>query len=367
MPLLPLSSPRPTLSRLALLCLFFGCADHKEAEPSGGDDDSSDTGESSGGEGGGSGDSGSGDSGSDTGDDLDSAVYGPFDTDGVDCELAESGNQRLSYTLADPRTGTASTIDETLPYTFTWACSGSTRSLLGNGVPNHGVDGGNFASQLSEQRVTVSFPLSPDHTGDPVYVGSPGFALNSVKFDPNTAGTCPDDAESDRDCDYGAGSDQWNMVATPGDTSPWRFDFGVDENDAHVQPDGSYHYHGDPIALVEDLNPNPDSSATLVGWMNDGFPIYSLYGASDPDDADSSVMVMQSSYRTIDTVPSDRPSTDDFPLGHFEQDWEYEPGLGDLDACNGRFAATPEFPNGIYHYYTTETYPFIPRCLNGQL
>ncbi|MBO85871.1 MAG: hypothetical protein CL927_10980 [Deltaproteobacteria bacterium] len=298
---------------------------------------------------------------------LDTPVYGEDDTHDVLCSLSDSGNQRLTYTLADPRSGARSEIDETLPYTFAWSCSDSTRSLSGNGVPNHNVEGGNFATALSEQRVEARFPLVPEHTGDAIFAGSPGYALNSVKFDPNTAGTCPDDAETDRDCSYGGGSDPWSMVATPGDTSPWRFDFGVDENDAHVQPNGQYHYHGDPVSLVGDLNPDATSSTTLVGWMNDGFPIYSLYGASDPDDARSPVVKMESSWRTIDSVPADRPSTEDFPLGHFDEDWTYEPGLGDLDACNGRFAATPEFPDGIYHYYTTETYPFIPRCLNGRL
>lgn len=224
-----------------------------------------------------------------------------------------------------------------------------------------------IATALSEQRVEVTFPLNPEHTGEAVFTESPGYALNSVKFDPNTAGTCPDDAETDRNCSYGGGTDQWSMVATPGDTSPWRFDFGVDENDAQVKPNRQYHYHGDPASLVDDLNPDAASSLTLVGWMNDGFPICSLYGASDPSDADSSVVKRRSSWRTIEDVPSDRPSTEDFPLGHFEEDWECESGLGDLDACNGRSAATPEFPEGIDHDYTTETYPSIPRCLNGQL
>jgi hypothetical protein len=26
---------------------------------------------------------------------------------------------------------------------------------------------------------------------------------------------------------------------------------------------------------------------------------------------------------------------------------------------------TPEFPAGTYHYYVTDTYPFIQRCLKG--
>lgn len=74
---------------------------------------------------------------------------------------------------------------------------------------------------------------------------------------------------------------------------------------------------------------------------------------------------MESSFRTIETPSAGRPSTEDFPLEHFESDWEYVAGSGDLDECNGRFAATPEFPDGVYHYCTTATYPSLPRCLKG--
>ena len=38
---------------------------------------------------------------------------------------------------------------------------------------------------------------------------------------------------------------------------------------------------------------------------------------------------------------------------------------GDLDETNGRFGATPEFPNGTYHYVLTDAFPFIPRAWRG--
>ena len=34
-------------------------------------------------------------------------------------------------------------------------------------------------------------------------------------------------------------------------------------------------------------------------------------------------------------------------------DWNYVAGMGDLDQCNGRFGATPEFPQGTYYYVST--------------
>lgn len=51
--------------------------------------------------------------------------------------------------------------------------------------------------------------------------------------------------------------------------------------------------------------------------------------------------------------------------GAFMADWEYAPGAGTLDACNGREARTAEFPNGADAYYLTEGYPVIPRCFRG--
>jgi hypothetical protein len=26
---------------------------------------------------------------------------------------------------------------------------------------------------------------------------------------------------------------------------------------------------------------------------------------------------------------------------------------------------TPEFPGGIYHYFATDTYPYLQRCMKG--
>ena len=115
---------------------------------------------------------------------------------------------------------------------------------------NHDVTNGRFATQISEQNIQISVSLNPEVTDAITQLREPGFALNGVKFEPGTAGTCPDNATTEGNCNYAMGRDTWQMVATPGETSPWRFEFGVDENDAHVQPNGQYHYHGNPLNLV---------------------------------------------------------------------------------------------------------------------
>ena len=51
--------------------------------------------------------------------------------------------------------------------------------------------------------------------------------------------------------------------------------FKVDIHNAHVQGDGTYHYHGNPNAMFDD-SPSGDGSP-LIGFAADGFPIWILY------------------------------------------------------------------------------------------
>ena len=51
--------------------------------------------------------------------------------------------------------------------------------------------------------------------------------------------------------------------------------------------------------------------------------------------------------------------------GTFTADFEFVQGSGDLDATNGRFEVTPEFPQGTYAYHITDEFPFIPRSWHG--
>ena len=48
----------------------------------------------------------------------------------------------------------------------------------------------------------------------------------------------------------------------------------------------------------------------------------------------------------------------DFPLGTFAEDYEYLKGAGTLDEYNGRFARTPEYPEGTYAYFLT-SWPYL--------
>ncbi len=291
-------------------------------------------------------------------------------TNDATCKVTGSGTQLLTYTLSSP-SSSSSAVNESLPYSYSWSCTTSTRSLSGNGVPNHAVTDGAFATKISAQSVTFSAPYSPTKqtTATTYTMASPGYAINSVKFDPQTNGGCPSTANSASNCNYAQkASGDFNMVAKAGNTSPWQFDFGVDTSNAHVQPGGIYHYHGVPTGLITKLNTSAAKTMTLVGWANDGYPIYDQYSDSSASSNTNTLPKVTSGWTTKTSPSSGRPSITYFAMGHFEEDWEFTGNVaGALDKCNGHTGATPEFPNGSYHYHLTETYPFVQRCVFGKL
>jgi YHYH protein len=88
-----------------------------------------------------------------------------------------------------------------------------------------------------------------------------------------------------------------------------------DQFNGHPAQRNQYHYHLEPKHLTAH---NP---AALIGWALDGFPIY---GPKNPDGST--------------------------PV---------------LDRCNGQFGATPEYPEGIYHYHVTHAPPYLVGCYAG--
>lgn len=250
-----------------------------------------------------------------------------------------------------------------------WSCTDSTRVLSANGIPDHEV--GTFPNNhnphaIEVQDVSVSYPIDPTFADNNTQLGGPlgvpGYMLNGIRMDPGSGGSCQDNATSKKRgaCDLADPSGGWTIEAY-GQSS---FDFGVDSNNAHVQPGGAYHYHAMPEGLLTLLGAD-STKMTLVGWAADGYPIYARYGHSVAIDVSSDLKVITGSYQLKTDIAGARPSPDLIELGAFTQDWEYVEGAGDLDECNGRFGMTPEFPEGIYHYFVTDSYPFAMRCVKG--
>ena len=232
---------------------------------------------------------------------------------------------------------------------------GDKRIIKSNGIPDHEV--GRFPNRgnpngIQAQNYHYEVALKPKGAREAiVMVRQPfGIALNGVLFDPGTA----EFFQRDR-------SSEWNYEALSGAVK-----LGLDQNHAHVQPNGAYHYHGLPSKLFEVLS-DGEQAMTLVGWAADGFPIYGLYGTKDPLDAGSEIVELKSSYQI---KVGARPSGSDSPGGDYDGsftiDYEYVDSSGDLDECGGRFGVTPEFTEGTYYYVLTEDYPFIPRMFKGE-
>ncbi len=279
-----------------------------------------------------------------------SATAGSTSTAGVQCAYAHS-----AYNAA-------SSVN--LTSTAVWSCATAARTLAANGVPDHTV--GTFPNAdnpnaIRAQAVTATFTLTPAATGTATQLGGPrgpiGFVLNGVKIDAGTNGGCNDAGTV---CDPGTPAGQWRIEAL-GQNS---FKFGTDASNAHVQPDGAYHYHGMPEGFIASRG-GDTATMTLIGWAADGFPIYARYGYSVAGDAKSAIQRMTGSYRLKATPDTSRPAVTLYAMGTFTQDYEYVAGSGDLDECNGRTGVTPEFPGGIYHYFATDTYPFLQRCVKG--
>lgn len=235
--------------------------------------------------------------------------------------------------------------------TISITSNGTVRTITADGIPDHSTGSfpnANNPHSMSSQSYQFTMPSDPTMnstaTNADAYVF--GVALNGVIFDPGTA-------------------EYWNRDQSSG----WRYEaiggsgpnLGLDSSNAHVQPNGAYHYHGLPEALYNRLS--EASSPTLIGYAADGFPIYGPMSYADANDPSSGLVEMESSYvlrsGTRDSGPG---GTYD---GTYTADWVYSAGSGTLDVCNGRTGVTDEYPEGTYYYVITDEFPFIPRCFAG--
>jgi hypothetical protein len=228
---------------------------------------------------------------------------------------------------------------------------GDYRVIRANGLPNHAAGefpNRNNPNRIAAQHYVFRVPVNPTVAAKPTRYTLQifGIAVNGVVFDPGA-----------NEWWNGDRSSGWQVEAMGG-----LMNLGMDKNNAHVQPNGAYHYHGVPTGLLDTLT-GGKPKMVLIGWAADGFPIYGPWGYTDPKNATTPLKKMKSSYRVKKgSRPNGPGGTYD---GSYVQDWEYVDGAGDLDECNGRFGVTPEFPQGTYHYYVTETFPFISRQYKG--
>lgn len=227
---------------------------------------------------------------------------------------------------------------------------GEKRTITANGIPDHKVgkfpNAGN-PNRISPQKYSWSIPVKPTPATRPARGNLFGVAINGVPFDPGTA-------------ELWNNNFAWHYEALVGQIANGR-GLGVDENLAHVQPNGAYHYHGLPYGLLCKLDYK--NKMALVGWAADGYPVYGNYAYSDASKV-SAMKKLTSGFRLKSGTRPDGPGG--VFDGSFASDYEWVSGAGDLDQYNGRTGVTPEFPGGTYYYVLTDTFPFIPRQLKGQ-
>jgi len=203
------------------------------------------------------------------------------------------------------------------------------RCIESNGVPAHETGPWRAGAVVVAQDHRFCTDATPELTGEITdRVRISGITLTGIPLRPGTAEYY--DASSDK----GYSRDQssgWNVEGIGG--------LIMDAQNAHVDGDGMYHYHGISNALVSDLD------GSLFGYAADGFEIH--YMGAD----------QQSSWQLKAGERESGPGgTHD---GTYVQDYEFVEGSGTLDECNGGML------DGRYVYFATNTFPFFPRCFKG--
>jgi hypothetical protein len=240
------------------------------------------------------------------------------------------------------------------------------RYVKSNGIPDHEV--GIFPNssnpfEMQVQSHSFKMPLNPVYLDDPITgVTWPwGVAINGIPFCPQ--GPFYQEGEFDPHDPFAGIESGWDYELLSGFIY-----LGHDFNNAHLQPNGSYHYHGMPVSLLQKRESEiRQNQMVLMGYSGGGFPVYGPNGYSNAMNTESHLVELKSSYRL---KTGQRPNEAGKPSGAYDgtfvQDYEYVAGLGDLDECNGRYGKTTEYPDGTYYYVLTKSWPFIPRCLHAE-
>ncbi len=207
------------------------------------------------------------------------------------------------------------------------SCNSKYLKVRSNGIPNYEFVQ-TTPNELQAQDHTFKVPLYPALVGETTEIpllDTVAFAVNGIPiFGPNE-GPLPDPF----------GDPVFNGL--------------LDDCLGHTAERGDYHYHAMLVTCpIEGIIGRTDASP-VIGYANDGFPIYGPFGCSDADC--SKVIEYQSAWQQIGD-----PSTfawDAYEYAERKQD-KY------LDQCNGH-----EGPQGDYHYHATEDFPYLLGCYSG--
>ena len=259
-----------------------------------------------------------------------------------------------------------------------------------------------FPNLPTDQHFIFAIPRHPTaQTGNRFnHLGEIGMFVDGVRmFDSGDAWSYSSEARRDFGPGGGGGNGDriWNRDAFVNERRTF------DDALAHQQNRGTYHYHAEPIALryllgdhvdfdaatktYRESSSAPQKHSPILGWMQDGYPLYGPFGYSNPTNPASGLRRMVTGFALRNsengtdnlaqngrtTLPAWALREQNFnatqtgptvsqnrPLGYYIEDYAY---LGDcgktlgkdfnLDELNGRWCVTPEFPQGTYAYFTT--------------
>ena len=157
----------------------------------------------------------------------------------------------------------------------------ATVDISANGIPDHAVGqfpirGNPNRIQAQKYRLSTDARQLPDVARALGGAGLSGIAVNGVPFDPGVA-------------EFRKGNPR----------SGWQYEalaravpLGLDQNHAHVQLNGAYHYLGLPVGLMQQLGWSAQKPSQLIGYADDGFPIYAIIAT-----VDGTLREMTSSYQ----------------------------------------------------------------------
>lgn len=247
-------------------------------------------------------------------------------------------------------------------------------------------------SLASNQNAIFKFPLNPvQNTGVTTNTngGNIGLFINGVAlFDYRDGVSWKSSTGAMAGGPLGGSGDVvWNRDAIVAEKA------GFDCSKGHPAM-GNYHHHQNPSAFNLDLvvisnvcnlyvadglySIDSTQHSPLIGYAYDGFPIYGAYAYKNANGTGGIVrmkssfslrnITVRNTYYTGASVTAGPNVSTTYPLGLFREDYQYNATSAltpdYLDDHNGRFCVTPEYPNGIYCYFTTvdanwnSTYPY---------
>lgn len=255
-------------------------------------------------------------------------------------------------------TSSAKDINENTQYSGSLKVTlkNNTCVFTSNAIPNHHFNDGDstFRNKVSEQAVSYSIPQNPSVAAQPTAISlrtDNAIFLNGVKLDLLSAGC------------FGVGR---GFIGCKEVNQPFRYDpmsplnsFATDSHNAHTQPDGTYHYHGNPLAM---FIADSTIESPVIGFAADGYPIYGSYFNDNGmiRKATSSYVLKNNGGARADVTFSGKLySPGGVYDGKYVDDYQYKESSGDLDQCNGMTV------NGQYGYYVTDNYPWVLKCFTG--